>query len=195
MKFDSGDVQADEIDFVDLIKFIWRSRRVVFGFIFLGFCLVSGLLIVKDAQYESRLTIDVGELPPYANKTAAVAAYKQAFTDEVVFSKWLKENDKTDITFDSFRNTKTINGLLVQRDDNAKMVVFGPGKVDQIVIKSRHPNTIIGVKSYSDFVNQFITGVYENRVVVDLEFIRENFQLSDAVVQEILSLEKVPCKA
>ena len=197
MKIGSGDVQANELDFVELIKFIWQSRRLVFCFIFLGFCLVSGLLIVKDEQYVSKLAIDVGEMPPFSNisrdvwrKNGAFTSFQQVFTNEVVFNKWREENKNTNLKFNSFRNNRFIDDVMVQQDDAAKIVVFEVGKVNQVVIKSRDLDTIIAVKSYADYVDEVVTDSFQNRVIADLEYIRKNFQMGDAVIRAILNLER-----
>ena len=69
----------DEIDLFELFAVLWDGKWFIGVFVAVALSIGGGVLLLKDAVYESKLTYEVANLPPFVDQAAALSDLRTMF--------------------------------------------------------------------------------------------------------------------
>lgn len=193
--------QTDDIDLIDLVLTLWRSKWIIFSSIFI---LISTGLIFKlfkndtyinyEAIYQSELNYSVN-LPFYNfNKThylhnieKLLNEFEETLHLEGNFNDWKGFNNQANLNYEDINDTQEINGILFSKNLNDVLLNFKhrENRGHVIVLRSNDISIFNEIYSYTNYVVDNLTSKYklliENEVIsIDNDFTKFNKAYPDA---------------
>lgn len=89
----------DEIDLFELFAVLWDGKWFIGVFVAVTLSISGGVLLVKDAVYESKLTYEAANLPPFVDQAAALSDFRTMFYAKDTFDSWKSVNETSRILF------------------------------------------------------------------------------------------------
>ena len=108
----------DEIDLFELFAVLWDGKWFIGVFVAVALSISGGVLLVKDAVYESKLTYEAANLSPFVNQAAALSDFRTMFYAKDTFDSWKSVNETSRILFKDFSHATFIDGILVSKDED-----------------------------------------------------------------------------
>jgi LPS O-antigen subunit length determinant protein (WzzB/FepE family) len=188
----------DEIDLIDILKTLWLSKKVISIFIILALLIGSGFLFLKDPSYESRLTFDIGDIPPFYDEEKVSAEFINLFYSRKTFEEWKKNVGNTSLIFKDFVHTEVFDGFTITRDKDDQFVEFSISKninaASYFLVKTNQLKLLNSFLSYAFHINETLKTNYITRAKQELDLIEKRFieadEMTISVVDNILSIDR-----
>ena len=179
--------QTDDIDLIDLVLTLWRSKWIIFSSIFI---LISAGLIFKifkndtdikyEAIYQSELNYSIN-LPFYNDEMYRMEKLLNEFEEmlyvEGNFSDWKSFNNQANLNYEDIIDTQEINGIIFSKNLKDVLLRFkireNQGHV--IVLRSEDISIFNEIYSYTNYVADNLTSKYKLLIENEVNFIDNDF--------------------
>ena len=189
-------VQHDEIDLFNFFKTLWQGKWLISTTVAIAVLLGGGLVVIKDASFESRLFYKIDTIPPFYDSIKAKTDFKKKFFSASVFKDWKQNNSNTSIVFKDFSITQVIDGYVLSKDKSMQLVelTFDNNGVSYLLIKSNQLPILNEFFRYALHINAIIHKEYIQRAKEELNIIETRFKdfstAKDTIIENILSVDR-----
>ena len=186
----------DEIDLFELFAVLWDGKWFIGVFVAVALSIGGGVLLVKDAVYESKLTYEVANLPPFVDQAAALSDFRTMFYAKDTFDSWKSVNETSRILFKDLSNTTFIDGILVSKDEGDRLANLSSKKNggNFVLVRSNDLVLLNEFFLYAAHINHMLKSNYILRAKDELEMIEARFNdastMSDNVIQNLLATDR-----
>ena len=154
----------DEIDFFELFETLWLGKWLISAFVAISVLLGGGFLFFfKKPIYESKIVFSVESPIQYYKDKKIKYDFKGKFNSKSTFDAWKSENEKSELVYKDFSNTREVNGFTFAKEKNDLFVYFVEDKnssLSALVVKSNKLSQLSEFFKYVNFINNKLTSNY-----------------------------------
>ena len=193
----------DEIDFFEFFETLWDGKWLITAFVAIAVLLGGSFILLKDAEFESKIFYSVDTLPPFYEKdkgSKASADFNNKFYSVSVFEEWKQNNSNTTLLFEDFRATKVVDGFVLSKNEDDKLVTLeyekkgGSKGSSFVLIKSNQLPILDDFFEYTTYINELLKVDYLDRAKEELKIIEARFKVMNRadsnIVDTVLSIDR-----
>ena len=193
----------DEIDLINVFKTSWEGKFSIIFFILIANLFVYSYINMKDPIYESKLSIEIENIPPFfdsdMDRNVGISKTFFEFTDnfnsKTNFENWKSNSKNSILSFDNISKTDVINGYQFTNEDRLLAVLSQetkkPNKAN-LIIKTNNLSILNDYYNYSIYINKILEKKYTTRLEDELNMIKTKYsdaQKYGSVIDRILPIE------
>ena len=185
----------DEIDLFELFAVLWDGKWFIGVFVAVALSIGGGVLLVKDEVYESKLTYEAANLPPFVDQAAALSDFRTMFYAKDTLDSWKSVNETSRILFKDLSNKTFIDGILVSKDEGDMLAILSSKNGGNFVLVRSNDLVLLNeFFLYAAHINHMLKSNYILRAKDELEMIEARFNdvgiMSDNVIQNLLATDR-----
>ena len=153
----------DEIDFFELFETLWLGKWLISAFVAISVLLSGGFLFITTPIYESKINFSVDMKVWYHKDKSINNDFIRMFYSKIMFDAWKSENEKSELVYKDFSNTREVNGFTFAKEKNDLFVYFVEDKnssLSALVVKSNKLSQLSEFFKYVNFINNKLTSNY-----------------------------------
>jgi capsular polysaccharide biosynthesis protein len=168
----------DEIDFFEFLQSLWDGKWLISIFVAISVLLGGVFAFFSDIEYESKLTTEIYNTPPFIDNNKVFADFEKNFYLKRNFVDWKKNVGKSSLVFEDFSNTKVVNGFNIKKSELEQLATINTLKksgnltiVSLIRVNSNQLPVLEDFFKYANFINQLLKKEYVNRAQDEIKII------------------------
>ena len=174
-------MQDNEIDFVGLLKVLWKQKIECLTIIILTVFIGGFFLLFEEPKYEAKMQYSMNTKPPFYNDEKPFMDFHNSFYSEKLFNNWKIENNTSSINFEDFSNLKNINGFKISSNENNQIAALSftvNPHSRYIYVKSNDISIIKDFFLYSSFISEMQKNKYLSRAKDEIKIFKKKFKIS-----------------
>ena len=168
----------DEIDLIETFKTIWKGKFFIISFMLIGILLGFLYIKVKNPVYESKLKIEIENIPPFlgtpdVGKPLAATDFKNYLLSKKNFDTWKSKLKKNSLNFNNISEKNIIDGIeLIDKSRNSLLIEMHQkhNKVS-FVIKTNNFVILNDFYNYNYYIKKLLEKEYVLRSKKELKLI------------------------
>jgi hypothetical protein len=152
-------LQNPEADLIDSLKALWHGKWII-----VAVALTAGLvgsLVFKSTpyRYEARVYYSIDNIPPETTADQISNKFQKLFYSASTFERWSEKNVGSAITFNTFNESRILNGILVDQESAKQIATFEMENNvgTYILIKSGNLSILTDFFSYANHTNALLS--------------------------------------
>lgn len=185
-------LQNPEADLIDSLKALWHGKWIIVA-VALTASLVGSLVFMSTpSRYEARVYYFVDNIPPETTADHISNKFQKLFYSASNFERWSEKNVGSAITFNSFNESRILNGILVNQESAKQIATFETENNvgTYILIKSGNLSILTDFFSYANHTNALLSQDWlrtAKRQKKQIEFVMDKSTFVDAEMVKYLA--------
>ena len=197
-------VQDDEIDLFELFQTLWDGKWLISAFVAIAVLLGGGFLLLKDAVYQSKISLSLDSSVPLNKTQIKLEPFKQKFYidfqskfyTEKLFEDWKESNSNTSLVFEELSTTEVVDGFVLSKNEGVRLLSFELDKVGDtfILVNTNRLPLVLDVFKYSNHINEMLKRDYVYQAKNDLKntevLIKNGGEVNGDALESIISVKR-----